>query len=151
MMRGRLVSLKGVRSTQIKAEEQVAWVLDGDRGITYAARCRKDRTSSPANGGRRITAASRWSPSSSGSPTDSASARRRDHGQRARPQHHRDDRVALREVEWRSLGINFVMVFSPNTFAGAPHTHLATVTYPNGSDPREDARILRDAAQAFPP
>ena len=39
------------------------------------------------------------------------------------------------------------MVFSPNTFAGAPHTHLATVTYPNGSDPAQDARILRDAAK----
>jgi putative ABC transport system permease protein len=23
----------------------------------------------------------------------------------------------LRQVEWESLGINFVMVFSPNTFA----------------------------------
>src|SRR3712207_7721772 len=39
---------------------------------------------------------------------------------------------SLRTVEWRTLGINFVMVFSPNTFAGAPHTHLATVTFPNG-------------------
>ena len=27
----------------------------------------------------------------------------------------------LRKVEWRNFGINFVMVFSPNTFAGAPH------------------------------
>jgi putative ABC transport system permease protein len=42
------------------------------------------------------------------------------------------------------------MVFSPNTFAGAPHTHLATVTYANGSDPAQDARILREAAKAFP-
>ena len=34
----------------------------------------------------------------------------------------------LREVQWESLGINFVMVFSPNTFAGAPHAWLATLT-----------------------
>ena len=47
----------------------------------------------------------------------------------------------LRQVEWRSLGINFVMVFSPNTFAGAPHTHLATVTFPNGA-----ADAARDAS-----
>jgi putative ABC transport system permease protein len=58
--------------------------------------------------------------------------------------------ASLRHVEWRSLGINFVMVFSPNTFAGAPHTHLATVTYPGGSDPAQEARILRDAAKAYP-
>jgi putative ABC transport system permease protein len=56
----------------------------------------------------------------------------------------------LREVEWRSMGINFVMVFSPNAFAGAPHTHLATVTFPNGSDAALDARILRSSAQAYP-
>ncbi len=56
----------------------------------------------------------------------------------------------LRQVEWRSLGINFVMVFSPNAFAGAPHTHLATVTFPDGSDARSDAQILRQSAQSFP-
>ncbi len=56
----------------------------------------------------------------------------------------------LRQVEWRSLGINFVMVFSPNTFAGAPHTHLATVTFPDGSRPAAELRILRDAALAYP-
>ena len=56
----------------------------------------------------------------------------------------------LRTVEWRTLGINFVMVFSPNTFAGAPHTHLATVTFPNGADAARDAAILRETAKAFP-
>jgi putative ABC transport system permease protein len=58
--------------------------------------------------------------------------------------------ASLRKVEWRSLGINFVMVFSPNTFAGAPHTHLATVTFPGGSDLATESRILRAAAQAYP-
>jgi putative ABC transport system permease protein len=53
-------------------------------------------------------------------------------------------------VEWRSLGINFVMVFSPNTFAGAPHTHLATVTFPNGFQPATEMKILRDTAIAYP-
>ncbi len=36
MMRGRLVALRGVPVAEIKADEQVAWVLDGDRGLTYA-------------------------------------------------------------------------------------------------------------------
>ena len=58
--------------------------------------------------------------------------------------------ASLRTVEWRTLGINFVMVFSPNTFAGAPHTHLATVTFPNGADMARDAAILRETAKAFP-
>ncbi len=36
MMRGRVVSLKGVPAERIKADDQVAWVLEGDRGITFA-------------------------------------------------------------------------------------------------------------------
>ena len=35
-MRGRMIALKGVNVSDIKADEKVAWVLDGDRGITYA-------------------------------------------------------------------------------------------------------------------
>ncbi len=56
----------------------------------------------------------------------------------------------LRHVEWRNLGINFVMVFSPGTFRGAPHSDLATLTLPEGPDPALEARILRDAAKEFP-
>ena len=36
----------------------------------------------------------------------------------------------LRVVDWQSLGINFVLVYSPNAFRGAPHTHIATLTFP---------------------
>ena len=33
----------------------------------------------------------------------------------------------MRTVDWQGLGINFVLVFSPNAFEGAPHTHIATL------------------------
>ena len=32
----------------------------------------------------------------------------------------------IRKVNWRKLGINFVLVFSPNSFKGAPYNDLAT-------------------------
>ena len=44
----------------------------------------------------------------------------------------------LRTVDWQSLGINFVMVFSPATFRAAPHTHIATLTYPGGGTSEEE-------------
>ena len=53
-------------------------------------------------------------------------------------------------MDWRKFGINFVLVFSPNTFAGAPYSDLATVTYPQGSDPARELALLREVAQAFP-
>jgi putative ABC transport system permease protein len=52
----------------------------------------------------------------------------------------------LRSVNWRSLGINFVMVFSPNTLKGAPHSHIVTVEM-NGGD---EAQLLNHMARAYP-
>jgi putative ABC transport system permease protein len=42
------------------------------------------------------------------------------------------------------------MVFSPNSFRGAPHTHLATLAYPGGSTPTQEAAVLQAVAQSFP-
>jgi putative ABC transport system permease protein len=55
----------------------------------------------------------------------------------------------MRNVDWQSLGINFVLVFSPNAFKGAPHTHIATLTEAH-ADPNGDARIIKSVADAFP-
>ncbi|MCL6707694.1 FtsX-like permease family protein, partial [Pseudomonas sp. R2.Fl] len=53
------------------------------------------------------------------------------------------------QVEWESLSINFVMVFSPNTFAGAPHAWLATLTDPQAQS-ADEAAILRAVTNALP-
>jgi putative ABC transport system permease protein len=150
MMRGRLVTLGGRPVSEVKAPEDISWVLEGDRGITYSK--------APPEGSKLVQG--EWWPED----------------YRGKPLVSFDRKIAeglglkmgdeitvnvlgrnltatisnLREIEWRSLGINFVMVFSPNTFAGAPHTHLATVTFPNGSDAAIDARVLRSSAQAYP-
>ncbi len=150
MMRGRLVTLGGRPVSEVKAPEDISWVLEGDRGITYS------RT--PPEGSKLVQG-EWWPEDYRGKPLVSFDSKIAEGlGLRL------GDEITvnvlgrnvtatianLREVEWRSLGINFVMVFSPNTFAGAPHTHLATVTFPNGSDAATDARILRSSAQAFP-
>ena len=51
MMRGRIVAINGVPAAAIKPPEDAAWVLDGDRGITYAEDLPRDRTSLRAPGG----------------------------------------------------------------------------------------------------
>jgi putative ABC transport system permease protein len=55
----------------------------------------------------------------------------------------------MRNIDWQGLGINFVLVFSPNAFKGAPHSHIATLTEPHPSA-SEDARIIKQVADAFP-
>ncbi len=56
----------------------------------------------------------------------------------------------LREVRWESLSLNFVLVFSPNTLAGAPHNIMATVTLPSDVPLTLEARLAQDIGRAFP-
>ena len=56
----------------------------------------------------------------------------------------------LRTLDWQSLGINFVMIFSPNTFRGAPVTHLATLAYRDGGTPAEENAMLKGVSDTFP-
>ncbi|QEL24595.1 FtsX-like permease family protein [Bosea sp. F3-2] len=150
MMRGRIVAVNETRAEDIKASEQSAWVLDGDRGITYAATLPE---------GSRVSAGAWWPADYRGEPLVSFDAQNAAGiglkiGDKLTVNvlgRNLTARVAnLRTVDWRSFGINFVMVFSPNTFAGAPHTNLATVaTSPDGKGVT-DAALIRRLALDFP-
>ncbi|MEM7636452.1 MAG: FtsX-like permease family protein, partial [Pseudomonadota bacterium] len=52
----------------------------------------------------------------------------------------------FRAVDWRSLQINFVMMFSPNTFAGAPHMFVVTAQ----ADPARELDILKAVSTPYP-
>ena len=150
MLRGRIVSANGVRAEDLKASPSAAWVLQSDRGITYAGEV-------PA--GSRVVAGEWWGPNYRGPPLVSF-----------------ENKIAeglglkigdpvvvnvlgrnitatlanLRAVDWQSLGINFVLVYSPGAFRGAPHTHIATFTYPGGSTVEDEVALLKAAAVDFP-
>ncbi|MGH6767658.1 MAG: ABC transporter permease, partial [Xanthobacteraceae bacterium] len=150
MLRGRIVSANGVRAGDIKAPSSVAWVLQSDRGITYADTVPE---------GSRIAEGQWWGPDYSGPPLVSIERRVADGlglklgdpivvnvlGRNI------EARVAsLRTLDWQSLGINFVMVFSPSALRGAPHTHIATLTHPTGSTLAQETALIKAAAEAFP-
>ena len=54
--------------------------------------------------------------------------------------------TSLREVDFSTAGIGFVMVMNPAALAGAPHSHIATVY----AGREAEAAILRDLAAAYP-
>jgi putative ABC transport system permease protein len=150
MLRGRIVSAGGISAENIKPKEDAAWVLQSDRGLTYA---------NEIPSGSRLVEGKWWGADYDGPPLISFEKRIADGlGLKL------GDPVVvnvlgrnitgtianMRTVDWESLGINFVMVFSSNSFRGAPHTHLATLTYPNGSSPAEEAAIIRSVAASFP-
>jgi putative ABC transport system permease protein len=150
MLRGRIVTVNGVAAENLKAPPSAAWVLQSDRGITYTNEV-------PA--GSRVAQGEWWGPDYQGPPLVSFEQKVADGlalkigdpivvnvlGRNLTA------RLAnLRTLDWQSLGINFVMVFSPNTFRGAPVTHIATLTYPGGSTTEEETELVKAAAAAFP-
>ena len=94
-------------------------MLDGDRGITYADTVPEGSTLTDGRMvERRAGRPSRWSPSRPSSPRqlglkvgDTVTVNVLGRNLTATI-------ANLRQVEWRNLGINFVMVFSPGTFRG---------------------------------
>lgn len=149
-LRGRLLAVNDVPADQIKAKENAAWVLEGDRGITFA---------SEAPGGSVLTSGKWWDRNHSGTPLVSVEAEVAAGlgigvGDKLTVnvlgRNIRAEVANLRRVNWRSMGINFVFVFSPNTFAGAPHMFLATASLNGGTKEADESRLLRAVAEAYP-
>jgi putative ABC transport system permease protein len=150
MLRGRVVSINGVKAEDLKPAPNAAWVLQSDRGLSYTGEV-------PA--GSRVVEGEWWGPDYRGPPLISFEKKLAE-GLGAKI----GDEVVvnvlgrniaarisnLRNVDWQSLGINFVLVYSPGVLSAAPHTHIATLTYPKGSTPQQETDLLRAMAVAFP-
>ncbi len=150
MLRGRVTALKGVPARDYKPAEGGEWVLRGDRGITYAKNVPENST---------LAEGEWWPADYDGPPLVSFTAEEAgelglDIGDiievNVLGRSFTAEIASLREVEWETLGINFVMVFSPNTFAGAPHSHLATLMHGREVEKPDDGELLRELARAYP-
>jgi putative ABC transport system permease protein len=149
MLRGRVMEINDVDVREIQVPPEGAWVLRGDRGITYARNAPENSTLSEGQW---------WPEDYDGEPLVSFAAEEGGEiglklgdtitvnvlGRNVTA------RIAnFRQVEWESMGINFVMVFSPNTFAGAPHSWLATLADDTATN-ADEARILNAITRTFP-
>ena len=149
MMRGRITQVGGVAAEKIKPTEKASWVLQGDRGITFAQAIPTGST---------LTRGKWWPVDYAGKPLVSLETEIADGlglklgdsiGVNVFGRTITATVASTRKVDWRKFGINFVLVFSPNTFAGAPYSDLATVTFPQAGAPRE-LKLLREVAEAYP-
>jgi putative ABC transport system permease protein len=145
-LRGPVVAVKDVRVTDMKDVPEGAWILRGDRGLTFA----RDLPE-----GNRITDGRWWPAGYAGPPLVSMDAEAgRLLGLKI------GDAITVsalgvevpakiasfREIHWDSLGFNFVMIFSPGTFDGAPFNYMATLSLP----PAREAAVNRAVTTAFP-
>lgn len=150
MLRGRIVAVKGVPAERLRPSSDAAWVLQSDRGLTYADRLPE---------GSRVVSGEWWPAGYDGPPLVSLERRIAAGlgvavGDSVTVNVLGRDMTAqianLRAVDWQSLGINFVLVFSPNAFRGAPHTTIATLTYPDGGDETRELSLIKALAESFP-
>ena len=150
MLRGRIVAIKGQSAETIKVAPEAAWVLQGDRGLTY---------SEAVPDGSRVTKGAWWPADYQGEPqvsfeVDLAKRLGLDIGDTVTVnvlgRNVTARLTSLREIKWESLAINFVMVFSPNTLKAAPHNLLATVTLPEPVDLKLEADLSRAIARELP-
>ena len=133
-LRGTVVAVKGVRVADMADGPDRAFLLRGERGVTY---------SDTLPEGSDLTAGKWWSADYSGPSLVSLDAEQADAlnltigdtltvsvlGREI------ETRIAsLRRINWDTMGFNYVMVFSPNTLANAPHSLTATITLPPGAD-----------------
>jgi len=145
-LRGRIVKIGGKPVSEVAVPSDARWAVDGDRGVTYAA--------TPPEGSRIV--AGEWWPADYRGPQllsfDEALAKAfgleigdsitlnilgRDIEAKI---------ASLRRIEWTTLSINFVFVFSPGVLDRAPHTFLATVK----STPAAEDAIFRAVTDQFP-
>jgi putative ABC transport system permease protein len=127
MLRGRIVKMKDVPVEQIPTPPDHAWVLKGDRGVTWSK--------APVPGSH-VVQGQWWAADYQGPPlisldADTAKAFGLTIGDTITVNllgREITGTIAnLRQIDWSSLSINFVMVFSPGLISSAPQTHIATV------------------------
>ncbi len=147
MLRGRVVSVNDVEVKDINPAPDVAWMLKGDRGLTYSAEL---------PGGSVLVQGTWWG--GGGEPVGSLVSITEEMAQGFEISLGDEITVNVlgrnimatvantRDVDWSSAGINFIFVFSPEALQGAPHTNLATLSM----DAEGELDLQREVSKAFP-
>jgi putative ABC transport system permease protein len=145
-LRGRIVAARGLPAEKAVVDKRYAWVLTGDRGMTYSATL-------PARS--HLIAGSWWPADYHGAPEVSiASEVAQALGVKVGDVltfnivgRDLEAKVAnIREIDWGGLGINFSLVFAPGFLEGAPQTEIATAYAPRSSE----AEVERVVGKDFP-
>jgi len=150
-MRGAILAYgpadKTIRVSELDAIPDGAWPLRGERGLTFSERVPE---------GNVLTAGQWWPANYTGPPLVSideelAEAIDLKLGDRLTIGLLGVERSAtiasFRRIDWDSMGFNYVLVFSPNAIADAPHSLAATVSLDGPADKRA---LLAGLVRGFP-
>jgi putative ABC transport system permease protein len=146
LLRGTIIAYGTTRVADLEQLPPDAFILRGERGITYASNLPKGST---------LTEGRWWPADYRGPPLVSVEAAQARAlglslgdpltisvlGQEVTA------RVeSFRTVQWDTMSFNFVLVFSPNTFADFPHNLSATISMPT----QQSGAVMRALLPRFP-
>lgn len=145
-LRGTITAYGKQRVADLATLPEGAWFLRGERGVTYADTLPQ---------GSELVAGQWWPKGYAGPPLVSLD---REAARILNLQvgdtmtvsilgREIEARIAsLRQVNWDTMGFNYVLVFSPNTLAAAPHSLTSTVDI----DAKHEGAVSRALLAAFP-
>ncbi len=145
-LRGTITAYGKQRVADLATLPEGAWFLRGERGVTYAETLPQ---------GSELVAGEWWPKDYAGPPLvslDREAARilNLSVGDTMTVSilgREIEARIAsLRQVNWDTMGFNYVLVFSPNTLASAPHSLTSTIDM----DARNEGAVSRALLAAFP-
>lgn len=147
-LRGTVTGYKNIRVADLKDIPENAWVLRGERGLTYAETLPE---------GSELIEGQWWPKGYDGPPLvsidremanvldlkvgDSLTVSLLGREFTAKI-------ASLRQINWDTMGFNYVMVFSPNTLRDAPHNLAATVSLKGMADADVKERAVSKAVLA---
>ena len=146
MLRGRISKVGDVVADKFNAKPDGAWALRGDRGLTFGDEIPKGST---------LETGTWWAKDYTGPPLvsmtdDIAKALDLKLGDKITVNVlGRDVEATLastRKVNWKGMGINFVLVFNRAALENAPHTELVTADMKGG----DEGKVLNAIATQFP-
>ncbi len=145
-LRGRIERVNGVEAEQALTNPEQAWILAGDRGITYAATLPEHS---------QVVAGTWWATDYAGPPLLSihqSVAEAFNIGPGAKLAINILGRSVeatvanVRAADFSSMAINFTLVFAPGTLEAAPQTWIATIR----ATPDAENAVQRAVLQRFP-
>ena len=146
MVRARIVTLNGVPAAEAKVHPDARWATRSERGLTWAAALPE---------GSELAEGEWWPADYRGPPLisfDAELARGMGLGVGDTVGFNVLGReitakiASLRRIRWRTVGMNFSVVFAPGTLESAPHSHIAAVY----AGPEAETRLLGAVNRALP-
>ncbi len=149
-LRGAVVAIRGERVADMKNIPSEAWILRGDRGLTFADTIPE---------GNRLIKGQWWPKDYAGPSLVSIDVRAAE----VLDLKLGDEVIVsvlgvevpakianFREINWDSMGLNYALVFSRNALEAAPFSYVATIAVPPSAGAARETALNRQVTKAFP-